>query len=54
MPAGDNYTRIVRSWRPVIEAVDRAKADLEANCPTWQSTHATDPSWSPGMTDPPV
>jgi outer membrane protein OmpA-like peptidoglycan-associated protein len=50
----DNYTRIVRKWQPVIDAVDKVKADLQANCTTWQANHRTDPSWRPGMTDPPV
>ena len=54
MDSSDNYTRIVRTWRPVIDAVNRAKANLEANCANWQANHMTDPSWRPGMTDPPV
>ncbi len=54
MPQSDNYTRIVRRWQPVIDAVNQAKADLAANCTTWSASHRTDPSWTPGMTDPPV
>lgn len=54
MPDSDNYTRIVRTWQPVIDAVNQAKADLEANCTDWSSNHMTDPSWTPGRTDPPV
>ncbi|WP_054032064.1 eCIS core domain-containing protein [Desulfatitalea tepidiphila] len=54
MPEGDNYTRIVRRWQPVIDAVNQAKADLEANCAAWSAGHRTDSSWTPGMTDPPV
>lgn len=49
----DNYTRIVRRWQPVIDAVNRAKAALEANCTDWSANHMTVPSWKPGMTDPP-
>jgi hypothetical protein len=32
MPETDNYTKIVRTWQPVIGAVDKAKANLAANC----------------------
>ena len=54
MPASDNYTGIVRTWPPVISAVSQAKADLKANCANWSANHMTDPSWTPGMTSPPV
>jgi hypothetical protein len=54
MPENDNYTRIVRRWQPVIDAVSKAKANLEANCANWNANHGTDSSWKPGMTDPPV
>jgi hypothetical protein len=54
MNESDNYTRIVRTWQPVIDAVNKAKAKLAANCANWQANHMTDPSWRPGMTDPPV
>lgn len=54
MPENDNYTRIVRRWQPVINAVNQAKANLEANCANWSANHMTDSSWTPGMTDPPV
>ncbi|MEQ9235349.1 eCIS core domain-containing protein [Coleofasciculus sp. E2-BRE-01] len=54
MRESDNYTRIVRRWQPVINAVNQAKANLEANCRNWQANHLTDASWTPGMTDPPV
>lgn len=54
MPQNDNYTGIVRAWQPVRDAVAGAKADLQANCTTWEADHRTDPSWTPGRTDPPV
>jgi hypothetical protein len=54
MGASDNYTRIVRTWQPVIGAVNQAKAHLAANCATWSANHRTDTSWTPGKTDPPV
>ncbi len=54
MPETDRYTRLVRTWQPVINAVNQVKANLEANCATWSTNHMTDPSWTPGMTDPPV
>lgn len=54
MPESDNYTRIVRSWQPIIDAVNRAKSNLEANCTNWSANHKTDSSWKPGKTDPPV
>ena len=54
MPETDSYTRIVRHWQPVINAVNQAKADLQANCANWSTNHRTDPSWTPGKTDPPV
>jgi hypothetical protein len=44
MNESDDYTGIVRTWKPVIYAVDQAKADLQANCTTWQANHRTDPS----------
>ena len=54
MPENDKYTRIVRTWQPVINAVSQAKANLQANCANWNANHMTDPSWTPGMTSPPV
>lgn len=54
MRESDNYTGIVRRWQPVIDAVRQVKAHLEANCTMWSRNHTTDPSWRPGMTDPPV
>jgi hypothetical protein len=54
MPESDRYTEIVRAWQPVIDAVDRAKTNLEDHCADWGGGHVTSPSWTPGMTDPPV
>ena len=54
MGENDNYTKIVRTWQPVIDAVNQAKADLTANCATWSANHMTDSKWTPGRTDPPV
>ena len=54
MPETDKYTQIVRSWQPVINAVDQAKANLRANCSTWSASRGTTPTWAPTMTDPPV
>jgi hypothetical protein len=52
MPESDNYTKIVRQWQPVIEAVNRTKRDLAANCVHWIS-YVTNPSWQPTKTDAP-
>jgi len=54
MPESDNYTRIVRTWQPVIDAINRAKAALAADCAGWRTRHMTDSAWRPGRTDPPV
>jgi hypothetical protein len=54
MNESDPYTARVRQWQPVINAVEAAKRDLEGNCENWRQNHMTDPSWSPGPTDPPV
>lgn len=53
MPQGDNYTKIVRTWNPVIGAVDRAKSDLSRDCYKWMGFRSTSTSWKPGKTDPP-
>lgn len=42
MEQNDNYTRIVRTWEHVINAVNVIKADLEANCSQWQTSRMTD------------
>lgn len=51
MPESDNYTVIVRTWQPVIEATDRAKQDLAANCAFWSANYMTNPQWQPVMSD---
>jgi len=47
MGPDDAYTRIVRRWQPVVDAVNAAKADLRANCEVWSERHLTSPNWSP-------
>lgn len=54
MKEKDNYTRIVRTWQPVIDLVKKAKTNLQAKCKTWGAKHNTSSSWKPGKTDPPV
>ncbi len=49
MPENDEYTRIVQTWEPVIEAVNQAKENLAPSCYDWQTRHMTDPSWHPRM-----
>lgn len=53
MPESDNYTRIVRQWMPVIEAVTRTKDHLQMNCSTWSGSYTTTPTWTPTKTDAP-
>jgi hypothetical protein len=50
----DDYTKIVRRWRPVIDALDEIKKDIAGNCSIWNTTHRSDAGWKPGKTDPPV
>ena len=53
MPESDNYTAIVRKWQPVIEATNRIKQDLAANCAIWSANYMTRPQWQPVMSDAP-
>lgn len=53
MPAGDNYTKVVRQWTPVKKAVNLVKAHVVANCAIWSAKHRTSSTWKPGKTDPP-
>jgi hypothetical protein len=53
MPEDDDYTKLVRKWKPVIESVDRAKLNLNTSCSNWQSQYASRPTWKPTMTDTP-
>jgi hypothetical protein len=53
MPGTDGYTVVVRRWRPVIDAANRTKAHLAANCAQWSAGFVTNPAWRPTMTDVP-
>lgn len=54
MQENDHYTKMVRKWQPVINAVNRAKNSVSSDCNNWQASHATTPTWKPGKTDPPL
>jgi hypothetical protein len=53
MPENDNYTKIVLTWQPVIDAVQNIKFRLSASCSVWQANYRTRPNWVPTMTDSP-
>lgn len=53
MPENDNYTRIVRGWRPVIGAVGRTKNALMSHCSTWSTSFRSNPAWKPTKTNAP-
>jgi hypothetical protein len=53
MTENNIYTRIVRKWRPVINAVTRTKNHLKMNCSTWSSGYVTNSTWRPTKTDRP-
>jgi hypothetical protein len=53
MPEDDNYTKIVRQWQPVIDAVGRIKSSAATICGTWSKSYVTDPKWKPTKTDNP-
>ncbi len=53
MPESDDYTTLVRQWQPVINATNRTKQHLAANCAHWSASYMTKPSWRPTMTDVP-
>ena len=58
MPESDNYTQIVRKWLPVINSVNRIKANLMRDSATWSLFYVTDQyakgaPWKPTMTDTP-
>lgn len=53
MQENDNYTRIVRQWRPVINAAARTKNHLKMNCASWSRSYRTVPTWRPSKTDAP-
>jgi hypothetical protein len=44
MPEVDRYTGIVRRWPPVIDATNRTKGDLAANCAQWSTSYVTNPA----------
>jgi hypothetical protein len=53
MGESDNYTGIVREWQPVIEASNRTKRNVAANCAQWSANYVTSPIWRPMRTDAP-
>jgi len=53
MSGKDEYTKIVRQWDPVINAVEKVKNDLASRCFAWRKHHRTSQSWKPSKTDPP-
>lgn len=53
MPENDNYTKIVRGWQPVKDAVKKAQSHLGMNCATWARLYKSDPKWKPTKTDRP-
>ena len=53
MPEVDGYTRIVRRWQPVIDATNRIKANVAANCAQWSTSYGTNRAWQPTRTDAP-
>lgn len=53
MPETDPYTAVVRGWQPVIDAANRTKANLAANCAQWGVSFVTDRAWRPMATDAP-
>jgi hypothetical protein len=53
MSGHDNYTRIVREWNPVINAVTHTKNHLKMNCSNWSRSYKTIPTWKPTKSDTP-
>lgn len=51
MPESDDYTTIVRAWRPTVEATNRTKQNLAMNSALWSTKYVTQPLWRPSMTD---
>jgi hypothetical protein len=49
----DDYTSRVRAWQPVINGVNRIKANLALLPSVWQASFRTDTSWKPSKTDAP-
>ncbi|PWU11446.1 MAG: hypothetical protein C5B50_23305 [Verrucomicrobia bacterium] len=50
MDENDEYTQHMRQWSAVQQALDKAKADLKANCAVWKSKHQTSAYWHPYIT----
>jgi RHS repeat-associated protein len=50
MEQNDEYTKRMREWVAVQQALDKAKKDLSANCDKWQSSHMATPKWYPSPT----
>lgn len=53
MPENDNYTKIVRTWQPVVNSTIRIKASLKIDCVKWSKNFRSDPKWKPSKTDNP-
>ncbi len=49
MSENDNYTKRVRDWVVVKEAVRQIKFDLDTNASTWQNLFMTDKMWHPSL-----
>jgi len=50
MGEDDEYTKHMREWIAVQQAVDKAKKDLAANCSKWEAGHKTSAYWHPFIT----
>jgi hypothetical protein len=53
MPEGEDYTKRVRKWGPVTQAVSRIKSNLGTFPTIWNAAYKSDASWKPTMTDTP-
>jgi hypothetical protein len=53
MPEGKDYTKRVRKWGPVTQAVSRIKSNLGTFATIWNAAYKSDASWKPTMTDTP-
>jgi RHS repeat-associated protein len=54
MPEDDEYTKKMKEWTAVKEALDELKKKMQNDCETWAKNKKTDPSWQPGKTTPPA
>ena len=50
MDQNNDYTKRMQQWGAVQQALNKVKADLSANCSTWESNHKTSPNWKPTLT----